>query len=246
MAANSKIEWCDNTFNPWVGCTKVSPACDNCYAESWAKRSGNPELWTGERRRTSSYNWRLPEKWNVVATATGTRSKVFCASLADVFDNQVPEYWREDLWTVIANTPCLDWLLLTKRPQNIAKMLPPDWGSGWNNVWLGATTENQEEYDRRRRHLLSVPAVVHFFSVEPMLSPVIRDVAAERGNNVWYICGGEDFERPGRVMDLAWARALRDSCKRDGVPFFMKQVSKKKPIPADLMVREFPASGKEG
>lgn len=178
MVKNSNIEWCDHTFNPWVGCTKVSSACDNCYAEGWAKRTGEVHLWQGERRRTSSSNWQQPIKWNREAQASGIRRKVFCASLADVFDNQVPTRWRDDLWHRIDQTPELDWLLLTKRPQNIAKMLPdprtgtPEWGAGWPNVWLGTTAETQEEADRRIPHLLAVPAARRFLSCEPLLGPV--------------------------------------------------------------------------
>ena len=178
MAENSKIEWCDHTFNPWVGCTKVSPACDHCYAEGWAKRTGQAHLWEGDRRRTSSASWRQPTLWNRKAKATGVRARVFCASLADVFDNKVPERWRDDLWHLIGRTSHLDWLLLTKRPQNIRKMLPgsaigaPEWGAGWPNVWLGTTVENQEEADRRIPHLLDVPAKVHFLSCEPLLGPI--------------------------------------------------------------------------
>src|SRR5262245_18137233 len=127
MGADSKIEWCHHTFNAFVGCTKVSPACDHCYAEAWAKRAGHPELWAGERRRTSAENWKQPLKWDKAAARTGERHRVFCASLADVFDNQVPDVWRTDLWKLIDLTPNLDWLLLTKRPQNIAKMLPDGW-----------------------------------------------------------------------------------------------------------------------
>lgn len=181
MAERTEISWADATFNPWVGCTKVSAACDHCYAESWAKRSGHPELWTGERRRTSSSNWQQPIKWNRAAAAAGVRRRVFCASLADVFDNQVPAEWRGDLWRLIEATPHLDWLLLTKRPQNIAKMLPPFIGVNsaffyrpwpWPNVWLGTTVENQVEADRRIPQLLAAPAAVRFLSCEPLLGPV--------------------------------------------------------------------------
>ena len=174
MAENSKIEWTDHTFNPWTGCTKVSPACDNCYAESWAKRSGLVEWGPhAERRQTSPANWKQPIKWNRQAERDGERRKVFCASLADVFDNAVPEEWRDDLWRMIANTGHLDWLLLTKRPQNIAKMLPTAWAPrGWPNVWLGTTVENQTEADRRIPHLLAVPAATRFLSCEPLLGPV--------------------------------------------------------------------------
>lgn len=180
MADQTAIEWCDKTFNPWTGCTKVSPACDHCYAEGWAKRSGHVEWGPhGSRRRTSPAYWQGPEKWNAEARAKGIRYRVFCASLADVFDNHgsITSGWRGDLWHLIARTPHLDWLLLTKRPQNIAKMMPdgygaPAWGNGWDNVWLGTTIENQTEADRRIPHLLSIPAKVHFLSCEPLLGPV--------------------------------------------------------------------------
>lgn len=182
MGQNTKIEWADHTFNPWVGCQKISSACDHCYAESWAKRTGGESLWAGERRRTSAANWKLPLKWDRDAAATGIRRRVFCASLADVFDNQVPTWWRDDLWVLIAATPNVDWLLLTKRPQNISKMLPgscveqlvghdlPAWP--WPNVWLGTTVENQTEADRRIPYLLRVPASVRFLSCEPLLGPI--------------------------------------------------------------------------
>lgn len=123
VGANSRIEWTDHTFNAVVGCTKVSAACDHCYAEGWAKRTGHPELWNGERRRTSASNWKLPLKWNREATARGQRARVFCCSLADVFDNQWEPQWRADLFRLIYATPNLDWLLLTKRPQNIRKLI---------------------------------------------------------------------------------------------------------------------------
>lgn len=181
MAENTGIEWADHTFNPWIGCTKVSPACDHCYAEDWAKRFKGP-AWGKERRRTSPANWKQPLKWNREATAFraihGRAPMVFCASLADVFDNQVPEEWRTDLWRLIESTPDLIWLLLTKRPQNIAKMLPDPWGEFcygskfWPNVWFGTTVENQAEADRRIPHLLSVPAAKRFLSCEPLLGPV--------------------------------------------------------------------------
>lgn len=242
MGQQTGIEWTDHTFNPWIGCQEVSPACDNCYARVQNNRRKWVNGWgpDGERRLTK--RWRDPIKFDREAKADGVRRRLFCASLSDVFDNAVPTQWRADLWKLIASTPNLDWQLLTKRPQNIAKMLPENWGGGWPNVWLGTSAENQEEYDRRRMHLLRIPAVVHFFSVEPMLSPVIRDLANERGKNVWYICGGESAKGIHRPMDLAWARKLRDSCRETSTPFFMKQIDKVQPIPPDLMVRQFPQS----
>lgn len=177
MSDQTKIEWADYTFNPWIGCTKVSPACDNCYAETWDKRFKG-QRWGAKapRTRTSVANWRKPLKWNRQAEKEGKRYRVFCASLADVFDNHrsITSGWHGDLWALIEQTPNLDWLLLTKRPQNIKKMLPETygmsaWGNGWDNVWLGTTAENQIEAERRIPHLLDVPARIHFLSCEPLL-----------------------------------------------------------------------------
>jgi len=241
MAENSKIEWCDHTFNPWVGCTKISPACDHCYAENWAKRTGQAALWMGDRRRTSFDNWHKPLLWNHRAKVAGTRHRVFCASLADVFDNQVPEGWRADLWALIADTPSLDWLLLTKRPQNIYKMLPPTWcADGWPNVWLGTTVENQQEADRRIPYLRAIQATVRFLSCEPLLDPIWPDLTGIH----WVIAGGESGGG-ARVMAPDWARSLREQCAMADVPFFMKQMggtvkAKMTPIPGNLMAREFP------
>jgi protein gp37 len=229
MGENTKIEWAHHTFNPWVGCTKVSPACDNCYAEAWARRIGQAELWQGKRRRTTQANWRLAHKWNSRAGAACVRERVFCASLADVFDNQVAARWRDDLWHLIDQTPHLDWLLLTKRPQNIEPMLPDPrtgvrpWGDGWPNVWLGTTTENQAEADRRIPHLLGVPAAKHFISAEPLLGPLSlerRLVGEQRVD--WIITGGESGPR-ARPAHPDWFRSLRDQCKAAGVSFFFKQ-----------------------
>lgn len=243
MAENSKIEWTDHTFNPWTGCTKVSPGCDHCYAESWAKRSGTVRWGAGEpRRRTTGANWRLPLRWNAQAEREGRRFRVFCSSLADVFDNAVPPEWRADLLNLIADTPHLDWLLLTKRIGNAHQMLDDYCGSdghtgerwdGWQNVWLGATVVNQEEADRDIPKLLQLPARVRFLSIEPMLGPITlsdflpemrRLSEAGRAHNAihWIICGGESG--PGaRPMHPDWARSLRDQCKAAGVPFLFKQ-----------------------
>lgn len=249
MAENSAIEWCDHTFSPWVGCTKVSPACDHCYAEGWAKRTGQSHLWADERRRTKPAYWRQPLVWNRKAAEAGVRARVFCASLADVFDNQVPPDWRADLWELIADTPSLDWLMLTKRPQNIRKMLPePQQGYPWPwpNVWLGTTVENQEEADRRIPILMGVQAHQWFLSCEPMLSSIVlpRDFL-DLGPRAWVICGGESGAG-FRPFPLDPARRLRDQCAEAGVPFFMKQMGGRikaafARIPDDMLIREFPA-----
>lgn len=263
----TNIEWADYSWNPWIGCTKVSPACDHCYAEGWAKRSGLVE-WGGERKRTSKNNWRGPLNWNRAAKRDGRRVLVFCASLADVFDNQVPDEWRNDVWDLITDTPSLTWLLLTKRPQNIRKMLPDGWGDGWPNVWLGTTTEDQVRANQRLPHLLSMPAALHFVSYEPALGPVdfwnimpgdedLRTFEAFQGNDrkgvaqfdhglSWVIAGGESG--PGaRPSQVEWYRSVRDQCRDSGVNFFMKQITdargRKVPEdqwPTDLRVRQIP------
>ncbi len=240
MAENSKIEWTDHTFNPWTGCTKVSPGCDHCYAEGWAKRSGTVRWGAGEpRRRTTEANWRQPVKWNRLSenwvANGGKRARVFCSSLADVFDNEVPPEWRADLFRLIAATPHLDWLLLTKRIGNAkdmifearkAALLPGElyWPPVLENVWLGATVVSQEEADRDIPKLLQVPARVRFLSIEPMLDAIDlkMDLRATGKHVDWVICGGESG--PGaRPMHPDWARSLRDQCKAAGVPFLMKQ-----------------------
>lgn len=191
MAENSNIEWTDHTFNPWIGCQKVSPGCDHCYAETWDARGlqQRESRWGphATRTRTSQANWRKPLAWNREAEAAGKRARVFCASLADVFDNHpsIREEWRDDLWKLIAATPHLDWLLLTKRPQNVPRMVPGWMGPhSWpSNVWLGTTVENQTEADRRIPHLLAVPARVRFLSCEPLLGPV--DLTRLSGSTLW-------------------------------------------------------------
>lgn len=177
MAENSKIEWCDHTFNPWIGCTKVGPGCDHCYAEQLAtSRLGVPWGPHAERRRTAASSWQLPRRWNRRAARAGIRYRVFCASLADVFDKAVPPEWRADLFALIRETPYLDWLLVTKRIGNAAAMIEAAGGMP-DNVWLGATIVNQAEADRDIPKLLATPAPVRFLSMEPLLGPVNLEVA---------------------------------------------------------------------
>lgn len=238
MGENTKIEWADHTFNPWVGCTKVSPACTNCYAEGWAKRTGSPELWRGERRRTSAANWRKPLKWN--REMPGAR--VFCSSLANVFedrDNLIR--WRHDLMDLIRQTPNLTWLLLTKRPDVMASWFRVE-GAVPPNVQAGATVEDQQRADERIPHLLRVPATVRFLLMEPLLGPVdIARVAGDPPNSgfavtdgwgrfdgeglpriQWVIAGGESGPR-ARPSHPDWFRSLRDQCTVAGVAFHFKQ-----------------------
>lgn len=199
MSENTKIEWADHTFNPWEGCQKVGPGCDHCYAEARNARFGGGQAinWGpgAPRRRTSASNWAKPQRWNAghaeFFAQHGRRQRVFCASLADVFDNAVPDQWRADLFTLISETPHLDWLLLTKRVGNVARMLPVWWedpaawpgGAGAHaNVWLGITVVNQAEADRDIPKLLAVPARVRFLSIEPLLGPInLADMEVDQG-----------------------------------------------------------------
>jgi protein gp37 len=224
MAEGSKIEWTDHTFNPWTGCTKITPGCDHCYAESWAKRSGLVKWGNHDRKRTTTDYWKAPAIWNRNATRFEAmhrhRQRVFCASLADVFDNKADATWRADLFELIKQTPRLDWLLLTKRPSNIAKMLPKDWGDGYANVWLGMTAEDQDRFDQRWQHLAAVPARVRFISYEPAIGPL--SIAHAEVKPDWLIVGGESGGG-ARPMQPDWARDIVRECGNFGVSAFFKQ-----------------------
>lgn len=244
----TKIEWADSTFNPWEGCTKVGPGCDHCYAETRNARfaGGQPINWgpRAPRRRTSAANWKLPLRWEAEAAEFkaqhGRRRRVFCASLADVFDNEVDPRWREDLFALIQDTPSLDWLLLTKRIGNVPMMVALIQGWMPPNVWLGATVVNQAEAERDIPKLLAIDAAVRFLSIEPMLGPIDLerpmpgpDLDQGGGQKIcqpwfiqsgigWVIAGGESGAR-ARPSHPDWYRSLRDQCDRAGVPFLFKQ-----------------------
>jgi protein gp37 len=215
MGEQTAISWCDHTFNAWWGCTKVSPGCDHCYAETWAKRFA-VEWGHGQARRFfGAKHWREPLRWNARTVRDGIRRRVFCASMADVFDNEVGQEHREQLWALIRATPALDWLVLTKRIGNVPAMLPADWGGvGYANVWLGATIVNQAEADRDVPKLLAVPARVRFLSCEPLLGRI--ELPSSNPPRVhWVIVGGESGPR-ARPMHPDWARSLRDQCVAAG------------------------------
>jgi len=224
MAKDSKIEWTHHTFNPWWGCERVSPACKHCYAEAWARRLGM-DLWSpnAPRRAMSDAYWRQPLAWDRDAQRAGKRARVFCASMADVFEDRDDLLaTRERLWALIERTPNLDWLLLTKRPQNVGGMVP--WGNDWpRNVWLGTTVETQRWADKRLPQLVRHPAKILFLSCEPLLGPI--DLAPwlihERRID-WLIVGGESGHH-ARPMNPDWARALRDQCREHDVAFHFKQ-----------------------
>jgi len=261
MAENSQIEWTDHTFNPWIGCTKVSPGCDHCYAERDMDHRFGRVTWgpQGARVRTRPANWRKPLAWNAqhaeFYAKHGRRQRVFCASLADVFDNQVEASWRNAFFDLIEATPNLDWLLLTKRISNVRWFAPYSWieqGNWPANVWLGATIVNQAEADRDIPKLLEVPARVRFLSMEPLLGPVdLRLMArsfgfpkhiARDGRAVgmpqglhWVIVGGESGPQ-ARPMSIQWVRELRHQCYMAGVPFLFKQWGEW--APADMVPAE--------
>lgn len=242
---NSKIEWTDHTFNPWWGCQRVSPGCESCYAETLAKRYGHavwgPAKTTGRRTMSENY-WRQPLRWNEAARKVGQRARVFCASMADVFEDhpQVAD-WRMRLFELIDSTPMLDWLLLTKRPENVMPMMA-DWLEGTafpSNIIMMTSVENQEYADRRIPELLKIPATRRGLSCEPLLGPL--DLSAYLATCEW--CGGslygdhECYDPAGidwlivggesghgaRPMHPDWARALRDQCQAAGIAFFFKQ-----------------------
>ena len=260
MAETTGIAWTDSTFNPWIGCTKVGPGCDHCYAEALDKRHkwGGATHWGPgvPRQRTSAENWKKPLAWNRAREKDGKTHRVFCASLADVFDNEVPQEWRTDLFRLMAKTPYLTWQVLTKRIGNAKAMLHTMLLDHvmLPNVWIGATIVNQEEADRDIPKLLATPAAKRFVSYEPALGPV--DWTKFRGLD-WIIIGGES-SNAARRFDWEWARSTITHCRIIGARPFMKQTGTDLTMlyervqkdrngadpaewPADLRVQEFPA-----
>jgi len=214
MADTTAIEWCDSTFNPWIGCTRVSPACDDCYAARSTPARTLGVAWgpSETRRRTGDANWKQPELWQRQAGSFqaehGRRRRVFCASLADWLDNEVPISWLVDLLDLVRTTPDLDWLLLSKRIGNWASRISEAigyldeledcnglplrrWLCYWldadeapRNAWIGSTVVNQPEVNRDFPKLQRVPAAVRFLSVEPMLGPIETSNGSRRSDGV--------------------------------------------------------------
>ncbi len=217
---NSEISWTDNTFNPWIGCTKITPGCDHCYANTLNKRCGHDNWGKGEARRvTSDSYWRKPLKWNRLAQDTGQRIKVFCGSMCDWADKSAPDGVRDDLWSLIRQTPNLQWLMLTKRPVQAKKFLPDDWGEGYAHVALGVTVENRKHGLPRIEVLRRTPTKVRFLSIEPLL----EDLGALDLSGIhWVIVGGESGHGY-RPMERVWVDRIRRQCDEQGVTFFFKQ-----------------------
>lgn len=200
MADTTEIAWTDSTFNPWIGCTKIGPGCDHCYAErDFDHRFGQVKWGPGNpRRRTAVANWRKPLQWershDKFFAEHGHRRRVFCASLADVFDNEVPPEWRADLFELIEATPHLDWLILTKRIGNVSRMIPERWGNRLPvNIWLGITVVDQNEADRDIPKLLQIDAGIRFLSMEPLLGAV-NIVPFIGGRSIKCACGYHETE----------------------------------------------------
>jgi len=221
MGTTTGIDWTDHTWNPWQGCRKVSAGCLNCYMHSDFKRYGKKHPEKVIRSKGAFYypntKWKKP-------------ARVFASSWTDFFISDADQ-WRDAAWDIIRDNTHLTFQLLTKRPENIKDRLPADWPL--NNVWLGVTAENQEMADKRIPVLLEIPAVIHFVSIEPMLSAV--SLAKFSGID-WVICGGETH-KGWRPMDEQWAADLMNETK---AAFFMKQMANKRPIPDYLKRREFP------
>jgi protein gp37 len=239
----TKIEWTDKTWNPVTGCTKISPGCKNCYAERMSKRLagryGYPEapnnfnVTLHHDKIPQPYLWKNPKM-------------IFTCSMSDLGHESIPEEYVRKILNVIAFNDKHIFQILTKRPKRLKMILDKYYymtnikDTPFHNLWLGVSAENQDAANERIPLLLQTPAAVRFVSCEPLLEPIwLRKSAVIEDNIDWCIVGGESG--PGaRPMKLEWARSLRDQCKQAGVPFFMKQIDKKTPIPTDLMVREWP------
>lgn len=260
MGKITNIAWAHHTFNPWAGCTRISRACKNCYAATLSERWGLAE-WGPNAPRTffSDKHWSQPLKWDKAARQANEPRRVFCASLADVFEARTElDPWRARLWQLIDQTPHLTWMLLTKRPENITRMVPPGWMP--KNVWLGFTAENQEEYNRRFSFMIELIEAgivpdIWFASCEPLLgninlmpTPFEVEMSPDEIRHCipdWVICGGESGA--GHTpMKEDHARNLRDQCREYNIPFFFKQHSHNLPghnpyLDGEL-IQEFPVT----
>lgn len=247
MGERTGIEWTDHTFNPWIGCTKISAGCAKCYAETFVRNRMGRSHWGNDPRARTKGPWREVLRWNRAAAAEGVRRRVFCASLCDVFEDAPGlDEIRADLWPLIEQCTALDWQLLTKRPENITRMVPREWiTKPRKNVWFGTSIEDQTAADARINWLLQAPAAVRFLSCEPLIGPVnlrridhansaaFIDALAGRASVPgaviscprigWVIVGGESG--PGaRPCDVVWVRRIVEQCKAEGVAAFVKQL----------------------
>lgn len=221
MGTTTGIAWTDHTHNEWWGCSApAGSGCDNCYAAMLDRRTGGNHFGVGTLPRiTAEQNRNQPYRWNRDAEAARKRAKVFCGSMIDFFDKNAPAGAREAMWQKIQRTPWLDWQLLTKRPANIERMLPPDWKAGYPNVWLGVTVENRRSGLRRLEQLRHIPAAIRFLSIEPLLED-LGDI--NLAGIDWAIIGGESGNGC-RPMEPAWVERIIAQCREQDVPVFFKQ-----------------------
>lgn len=222
MGKTTGISWTTHTFNSHHGCTKCSEGCKNCYAETYSSRYGYDVWGKGKPRRTfGEKHWAEPLQWNRAAQQANIRSRVFCGSMMDWAEPDAPKSEIDKLWGLIHRTPFLDWLLLTKRADRIARCLPGDWSiQNYPNVWLGTSIES-DKYSWRADELTTVEAVNHFISAEPLLGELknlnLRHIE-------WLIVGGESGSG-FRPMEKQWALDLMKRCEEKGIAFFYKQGS---------------------
>ncbi len=223
MAKTSAIEWTDATWNPWMGCAKVSAGCKNCYMFRDQKRFGHDPT-VLRKSKTTLFD---PLRWKEPRT-------IFVCSWSDFFWDQVPVFWRAEAWDVMLGCPQHTFLLLTKRPHNILGMLPPlplgPLDSSMTlppNIWIGVSVESQDHI-KRIGELYDIPATVKFLSAEPLLGPL--DLSEHMGFIDWVITGGESDLANPRPCNLDWVRSIRDLCEEHGVPFFHKQHGGKRKI----------------
>lgn len=246
MGRASAIQWTKSTFNPWLGCTKVSPACDHCYAEGWSNRTGIV-TWGKDapRRRTSAATWRQVYQWNALASKSREFWPVFCGSLCDIGeDNPQLVPWREDLTALVSECRALTFQFLTKRPQNYRRLFPEFFFEANPHVWAGTTVESPA-YLNRIDDLKECGAKICFLSVEPLLAP-IPTLGEHLDGIQWVIVGCESG--PGaRPMLESWALNIRHQTEQAGARFFMKQLSAGRTIlhqietfPKVLQVRDYP------
>lgn len=256
MGQTTKIAWTHHTFNPWWGCVKVSAGCANCYAETLAKRFGYNVWGANSPRRmlNGDAHWREPFKWNRDAERANERRRVMCGSMCDVFELAPRSYEldrvRERLFALIPQTPWLDCLVITKRTENIAAMLPIGLQSCNVNVRVIASVEDQPAADKRIPELLSVRGL-HGLSIEPMLGAVdLRKWLAPWSPEYterrigWVIVGGESGPH-ARPMNPNHVRELRNQCVEAGVPFFFKQWGRWRPCNIDGVELMVPDSKRE-
>ncbi len=255
---NSKIEWTHHTRNIWIGCDEVHAGCDNCYARIFDNRWNKKNWGKQVSRRFVKKNWSDFNKFNSAAAATGEQHRVFVGSMMDIAEKSMPmedfsgnpmtittgELRKKYFDEIIPATPSLVHLLLSKRPGNYKKHIPENWlKSPPKNVIFGASISDQPSANTLIPLLLTVPGK-RFLSIEPMLGPIDLEILYGRMDHIldgidWIIVGGESGAKK-RPFEADWARAIMEICKRMGKPFFMKQMDKIKPIPSDLLVREFP------